>query len=57
MSDEGTDRKIKLTKIDDDGESNNYGEFEVKLKSKLDATGLWEYIEGDEAVAPQISIL
>jgi gag-polypeptide of LTR copia-type len=56
MSDEGANRKIKLIKIDA-GESNNYGEFEVKSKSKLDAAGLWEYIGGEKAVAPQIPIL
>jgi arsenate reductase-like glutaredoxin family protein len=57
MSDKGAHRKIKLTKIDDDGKSNNYGEFEVKSKSKLDAAGLWEYIGGEKAVAPHIPIL
>src|SRR6201996_2483154 len=46
--------KIKLTKIEDNDEGNNYMEFADKSKFKLDAVGLWRFIDGDMDTAPNI---
>jgi hypothetical protein len=48
-SDETSDKKvdIKLEKLVDDGVSaNNFGSCEIKWRSKLDAYGLWKYVDG-----------
>ena len=48
-SDETSDKKvdIKLEKLVNDGHgSNNFGSCEIKWRSKLDAYGLWKYVEG-----------
>src|ERR1700761_4264354 len=49
--------KIKLTKIEDNEEGNNYMEFADKSKFKLDAIGLWKFIEGSFATQPSIPAL
>ncbi|TDL20042.1 hypothetical protein BD410DRAFT_899825 [Rickenella mellea] len=46
--------KLELTKIEDGEGKNNYMEFADKTKFKLDAVGLWDYIEGDRAKEPKI---
>lgn len=49
--------KIKLTKIDDNEEGNNYMEFADKSKFKLDAIGLWKFIDGQFDTQPIVPAL
>jgi hypothetical protein len=46
--------EVKLEKLVDNGSSNNYGGCEVKWKTKLDAYGLWIYIEGPRPDMPEL---
>jgi hypothetical protein len=46
--------EIKLKKLVDTGTANNYGGCEVKWRSKLDAYGLWSYIEGPRPDMPEL---
>ena len=50
----GKEKKIELTKIVEEGDTNNYNEFEMKAVAKLKAHGYWKYIEGPRAVPPTI---
>jgi hypothetical protein len=57
MSNPSTDtnsKRLELVKIIDNGEINNYAEFEIKSKYELDAHDLWKYIDGPESTAPAI---
>lgn len=48
------EKRFELTKLEDDGDKNNYEEFEFKAKWELRANGMWKYIEGDSSVPPSI---
>ncbi len=43
-------KRGELPKLADDGEKNNYGEWEVKAMVKLKEWDLWKYIEGKLSV-------
>ena len=47
-------KRFELIKIVDNGETNNYAEFEIKSRFELDANDLWKYIDGPKAVSPVI---
>ena len=45
---------LDLTKLTDDGRTNNYAEFKYKAMLKMKAYNHWRYIEGPESVPPAI---
>lgn len=59
MSEPSNDKefKIELLKLRDEGDTNNYGEFETKAKLKLLDLDLWKYIQGPLSIPPVIPAL
>jgi hypothetical protein len=48
------DKTLKLTLLTDDGDSNNFDEFEHKAKLDLRSANYWQYVEGPTSTPPII---
>lgn len=48
------DKTLKLTPLTDDGDSNNFDEFEHKAKLDLRSANYWQYVEGPTSTPPNI---
>ena len=46
--------RLELTKLTDDGRTNNYAEFKYKASLKMKVYDQWKYIEGPESEPPPI---
>ena len=46
-------RKVRLIKIEDNGNDNNYNYWASCAKDRLEQLRLWKYIEGPESEPPK----
>ena len=55
MSSDPRDKRLKLFKLEDDGEGrNNYPEYAVKNKSNLIDWELWKYLKENAPIIPTL---
>lgn len=51
------EEKLKLEKLEVDGDINNYDSFEFKARLKLAAAGYWDHLEGTDSEPPLLPTL